>query len=1198
MLRRRLAVLFACLGLTHQVWAQTAPVGGGSASGSLLGAQSLIPPAPTTASLGNYGALPVDLNAGAVTVNVPLGEVHCRSLTVPVSLSYRTTGVRVEEVASWAGLGWDLNPGGLITRTVRGMPDEHPYGYFATFQQWRMADSAYYASPTTASKTAKLRADQGAVNGLIDTEADTYTLSLPGYSATMRFDSHRNLHLNPAKNWTVNGAPDGVWKAISPEGVVYAFEAVETTELDDPSGLTPGGTPAFYSAWHLTSITSANGKDQILFDYVPNVSGTAQVVPINRVSRAKLYLLPNDPQNNSAYYCAQDQPFSDGNVYTSVRYSTLSLSRIRTATTSVLFNSNFDRLDLSPTADAPGRRLTSVVFADVRNPAVTRRFDFTYGPCSGIYDRLRLDTVQQVGQPPYIFHYNESGQLPTRDSNAQDHWGFYNGQANSSLIPAPPASVANGRTDAISVLATANRSTNAQTMQVGVLESVRYPTGGSTYFTYEANRIGSVTSSVDDSITTFTAAASGLHGTQLDPVSQAVYDRLFVPNSYPGEPSVGAKVFALPRGASNVQFSPPYYRPGVPGQSYQVFYELWRLDDSNPDPGSYSSGTQIYPSPGGGRALPSTLPAGTYLLFAATTEISDNATIEVKMHVETGPRYRERLVGGLRIRRMVDYAQSGDSLVSSYDYTRYDSTAQRRISTGTLYNDPQYIRFTACGGAIITAMDARTMSYLQEGYHLSYGQVSVTRRGSADGQTTYQYFDNVDPNFRNLVLHETITDGIGRVLKQVDNAYYYERTDVVPVTKVLFKQNLVYVCSTQNNPTPYYCVFGEEYETTTDSYFCYQEALLQSTKEQLFTSQSAGKGRLVHQAVRTYTYPRLPSGHLFGSPSWVRDYLASGEQLATHTTYARDYAASAPADKPLVGLVELRAHRVQTAVVETQQWRHHGSDSVLIGGTLSHYQALQPWRSWRLVVAAPLSSSTFTSAHVQNQHFIQDARYVETATYDRYTRHGNLAANHYHSSYSSYLWDERGTHLLASVKQARVQQIGYTSFEPASSGRWTYDTTSVKAVGLTGRQSYVWGSTPVALDSLPAGLYTLTLWATSTPDLQMNGVSVPAPVSSALGVSKGSQPFQNYRYQLALSAPLTMLSLTGRAGELIDEVRLHPTGAQMQSYTYEPLHGMTSQTDPTGRTTTYEYDGLGRLIRTRDEQNRILSQQQYHYAGK
>ena len=56
--------------------------------------------------------------------------------------------------------------------------------------------------------------------------------------------------------------------------------------------------------------------------------------------------------------------------------------------------------------------------------------------------------------------------------------------------------------------------------------------------------------------------------------------------------------------------------------------------------------------------------------------------------------------------------------------------------------------------------------------------------------------------------------------------------------------------------------------------------------------------------------------------------------------------------------------------------------------------------------------------------------------------------------------------------------------------------------------------------------------------------------------------------------------------------------ARTTGYTHAPLIGLTSQTDPAGRTTTYEYDGLNRLVRVRDEQGRILSQQQYHYAGQ
>jgi YD repeat-containing protein len=66
--------------------------------------------------------------------------------------------------------------------------------------------------------------------------------------------------------------------------------------------------------------------------------------------------------------------------------------------------------------------------------------------------------------------------------------------------------------------------------------------------------------------------------------------------------------------------------------------------------------------------------------------------------------------------------------------------------------------------------------------------------------------------------------------------------------------------------------------------------------------------------------------------------------------------------------------------------------------------------------------------------------------------------------------------------------------------------------------------------------------------------------------------------------------------QLLAPLRAQLPGARVTSYTHLPLVGMTSQTGPDGRTTTYEYDALGRLLRTRDEQGRILVQQEYKYA--
>lgn len=53
--------------------------------------------------------------------------------------------------------------------------------------------------------------------------------------------------------------------------------------------------------------------------------------------------------------------------------------------------------------------------------------------------------------------------------------------------------------------------------------------------------------------------------------------------------------------------------------------------------------------------------------------------------------------------------------------------------------------------------------------------------------------------------------------------------------------------------------------------------------------------------------------------------------------------------------------------------------------------------------------------------------------------------------------------------------------------------------------------------------------------------------------------------------------------------------AMVTTYTYKPLIGMTSSTDPDGFTTYYEYDDFGRLEIVRDHDNNIVKTYSYHY---
>jgi len=133
-------------------------------------------------------------------------------------------------------------------------------------------------------------------------------------------------------------------------------------------------------------------------------------------------------------------------------------------------------------------------------------------------DKIReLSGDGNSGNPPTRFFYNETP-LPPRGSFSQDHWGYYNGAKNEFLIPSvtvqnhsnidqiPPyvESPINVNFDKLTrinlvlpntetnvwELAGANRKPDPASMKAGILERIVWPTGGTTVFEYEPHDFG------------------------------------------------------------------------------------------------------------------------------------------------------------------------------------------------------------------------------------------------------------------------------------------------------------------------------------------------------------------------------------------------------------------------------------------------------------------------------------------------------------------------------------------------------------------------------------------------------------------------------------------------------------------------------------------------------------------------------------
>ena len=62
-----------------------------------------IVPTPQSSALGKYVDIPVSLSTGTPSISIPIYTLNEGNLSLPVSLNYHASGIKVGEVAGFSG---------------------------------------------------------------------------------------------------------------------------------------------------------------------------------------------------------------------------------------------------------------------------------------------------------------------------------------------------------------------------------------------------------------------------------------------------------------------------------------------------------------------------------------------------------------------------------------------------------------------------------------------------------------------------------------------------------------------------------------------------------------------------------------------------------------------------------------------------------------------------------------------------------------------------------------------------------------------------------------------------------------------------------------------------------------------------------------------------------------------------------------
>jgi len=1142
--------------------------------------RNVVPPSPNASSLGKYGEWPVSLYTGLPNINIPIYELKGRSLSVPVSLSYHAAGNKVGDIASSVGLGWNLNAGGMISRSVRSWPDDDPsLGYFAKRQLYTNQNDLC-SMPVNSGNAADHKV--ASAKGQADSEQDLYSFNALGRSFNFFFKADGTIIPTPYSKVKITA--NYLSMATSPENVSW------TVTFEDGTKLLFGGSgcyetntnPRFdigasylVTSWLLKSITSTTGE-VISFTYTSAYVEQDSYFSQSDFLKYNLSTIHNDNGIPCTVYIPD---YSGRNNLEKQQVTMLTVSTIE---------SSLGRIDIeletASRQDLKGSKAISTIkiFSKTENQYI-EKYQFNYNYSQSVssneywaevveadknYYKKRLKlaslekmSVNSVVDNKWMFTYNSLA-LPSRRSFAQDHWGFYNGAVgNTTLLPKyfyslPPlvfANYPNAGFNPPNYEKGGNREGDGNYSQAEILQCIEYPTGGKTTFYFEAN-------SIPDTAEIF-VDTTGLVQLNLTSISNPFT-------------TVQEWTFTITKAQNVVLNFESYISPNIfndlPGTTVSATV---RKSSTQTVIAGYTSGTGESNFSGSNRF--NIIDPGTYILristnadqgsFGSTDAIIASASFEYeKSH---GFQPVNRNTGGLRLNKMVDYdgvdatksveknfVYENPLIINPIDIEKLYFTETEELTCEDVHQNPgEFPTYTSCENRIVTRNSSTKFSLGNvQGGTVGYGKVTTLYgNNGTKGKTVTQFSNETDYGLseteifpypptdsrewrRGLVLKQTEYNSFNIKLKEETNTYSFTSKAVI----ASFKAGIYRNYSTNNDCSAATCtqIYGDCgilkvcYNTTS-------EQVMHSSSIQTVYDEN-GLNPLTTTTTNFYDNPDNLQ------PVRIETVNSKGQTVKTISRTPLEKTdinnATPLTTEESAAIDELINRNIISPVLQTEQYKSNN----LITRSLITY------KNWGGLILKP------EKIKVQ-----QGANPIETRIrFIAYDNLGNLLEQQKDNNIKqSYIWGYNNTYPIAEVINGQASDILHTSFEDAEGN-------SLDGDSRTGRKSKTDGYSE-SLSNLTNGSFILSYWqkSGSTWILQKNTVTV-----------------SNNTYDINISGQ-------------VDEVRFYPATAQMTTYTYEPLIGMTSQTDTNNRTTYYEYDSFGRLKYIKDKDKNVIKSFDYKY---